>query len=304
MTEDEFYNLHIEGQSTLMPALKAWEIYLIDQNRSPYTIKSFLGDLKLLNTFLPADKTIAEISTNDLNHFLEWIQNGRGRGIPCSPKSFSRRITTIKSFFRWLNYHGRIVNDPSNAILQHSVISPLPEVLTPAEEELVISSAEKMTLAEKPDHRAFILLELLLETGIKKSECINIHRNHIEVIPREPFLFIRYSNVKDRNKERKILLSQKWIDNLIFYYSEYQIEDILFPWSPRRLEYLLEDIGKASHLTKHLSFSMCRWTCALDDMRRGNESDRIRQKMGISKIQWREIKMKLEQLLIISGEVN
>jgi site-specific recombinase XerD len=302
MTADESFNLQIESQSTLMPVLKAWETYLIDQNRSPYTIKSFMGDLRLLNNFLPADKTIAEISTNDLNHFLEWIQNGRGRGIPCSPKSFSRRITTIKSFFRWLNSYGRIPYDPSNAILQHSVISPIPDVLNPIEEELVKSSAEKMIHKEKPDHRAIILLELLLETGIKKSECINIHRNHIEVSPPKSFLFIRYSNQRDRNKERKIPLSQKWIDNLNFYFSEYQIEDLLFPWSPRRLEYILEDIGNISHLTKHLSFSMCRWTCALDEMRKGIEPDFIRQKMGISKIQWREIRMKLEQLSVVSGE--
>jgi hypothetical protein len=31
------------------------------------------------------------------------------------------------------------------------------------------------------------------------------------------------------------------------------------------LEYLLEDIGKEAGLNKHLSFDMCRWTCALDN---------------------------------------
>jgi integrase/recombinase XerD len=62
------------------------------------------------------------------------------------------------------------------------------------------------------------------------------------------------------------------------------------------LEYLLEDIGKAAGLTKHLSFDMCRWTCALNDYRDGVEPDQIRQKLGISKIQWREIGLKLRQL--------
>jgi integrase/recombinase XerD len=41
---------------------------------------------------------------------------------------------------------------------------------------------------------------------------------------------------------------------------------------------------------------MCRWTCALADLLSGMEADKIRQKLGISKIQWREVSMKLRQL--------
>ncbi|MGW8251282.1 MAG: hypothetical protein ACWGO1_11620, partial [Anaerolineales bacterium] len=76
----------------------------------------------------------------------------------------------------------------------------------------------------------------------------------------------------------------------------YEIGDRLFPWSPRRLEYLLEDLSEEAGLQKHLSFDMCRWTCALSDWKAGVERDKIRQKLGISKVQWREISMKLESL--------
>jgi integrase/recombinase XerD len=41
---------------------------------------------------------------------------------------------------------------------------------------------------------------------------------------------------------------------------------------------------------------MCRWNCALHDWRVGMERDAIRQKLGISKIQWREISLKLKEL--------
>ena len=44
---------------------------------------------------------------------------------------------------------------------------------------------------------------------------------------------------------------------------------------------------------------MCRWTSALHDFKNNVETDRIRQKLGISKIQWREINIKLRKL---SGE--
>jgi site-specific recombinase XerD len=296
MTENSTFNLNIDGQSTLQPAIKGWEMFLNDQGRSQYTIRSFLGDLNLLSSYLPPDKTISEITTNDLNRFLEWLKEGRGRNIPCSPKSYSRRITSIKSFFRWLHKHTTIVTDPAESILQHSVISPLPDILTPLEEEIVLDAAAKMQFTEKPDLRPYLLVKLLLETGIKKSECINIKLNHIDIELKEPFIFIRYSNLKDRNKERKVQVSNQWVEALKKYINQKPLEDTLFPWSPRRLEYILEDLGKAANLNKHLSFSMCRWTCAMNDMRKEIDADTIRQKIGVSKIQWREIKMKLNQL--------
>jgi integrase/recombinase XerD len=41
---------------------------------------------------------------------------------------------------------------------------------------------------------------------------------------------------------------------------------------------------------------MCRWTCVLQDYLNNVEPEKIRQKLGISKIQWREIHLKLRQL--------
>jgi integrase/recombinase XerD len=49
-------------------------------------------------------------------------------------------------------------------------------------------------------------------------------------------------------------------------------------------------------LKKHLSFDMCRWTSALTDLNAGLDKDRIRQKLGISRIQWREVGAKLDRL--------
>ena len=77
---------------------------------------------------------------------------------------------------------------------------------------------------------------------------------------------------------------------------QYHPVEQVFPWSPRRLEYLLEDITISAGLSKHISFDMCRWTCALDDWKSGMDKEALRQKLGISKIQWRETNAKLRQL--------
>lgn len=289
---------HITPQTPLLPAIRAWEVYLQDQGRSLYTIKAFIGDLQLVSSYLPADRTIGTVSTNDLNHFLQWLQ--KGRGVPCSPKSLARRITSIKSFFRWLHQAGVLVIDPAEKVLQQSVISPLPVVLTKDETQRVLEAANKYRTAQKPDARPYTLLALILSTGIKKGECLSLGLNHVDLEAQNgPILFIRYTSPSSRYKERKIPLQAEWVESYKEYLAQYKPTDRVFPWSPRRLEYLLEDIGEEAGLDKHLSFDMCRWTCALDNWEAGNEPEKIRQILGISKIQWREISLKLRQL---SGE--
>jgi integrase/recombinase XerD len=287
--------VHITPQTALLPAIRAWEIYLQDQGRSLYTIKAFVGDLQLLASYLPADRTLGAVSTNDLNHFLQWLQ--KGRGVPCSPKSLARRITSIKSFFRWIHQAGVLVVDPAEKVIQQSVMSPLPVVLTQDETERVLETANTYRKAQKPDARPYTLLALILETGIKKGECLALTLNHVDLdAPNGPILFIRYNSPSNRYKERKIPLSAEWIESYKEYLEKYKPTERIFPWSPRRLEYLLEAIGNEAGLEKHLSFDMCRWTCALDQWEAGIDSEKIRQTLGISKIQWREISLKLRQL--------
>jgi len=286
---------HITPQTPLLPAVRAWELFLQDQGRSLYTVKAFIGDMQLLAAYLPPDRGIGSITTTEINHFLTWLQTGRG--VPCSPKSLARRITSIKSFFRWLHRAGRIGADPAEKVLQQSVISPLPVVLTAAEQERVLHAANQHRTARKPDARPYTLVQLLLTSGLKKGEVLALNINHIDLLaPSGPILFVRYASTSSRYKERKIDLTPEWVQAYQEYLAQYQPAEQVFPWSPRRLEYLLEDLGNEAGLDKHLSFDMCRWTCALVDYKSGKESDEIRLKLGISKIQWREIHLKLRQL--------
>jgi integrase/recombinase XerD len=295
MTADSTSTAHITAQTTLLPAIKMWRIYLDDQANSPHTVKAFAADLTLLAGYLPPDRILGAISLNDLNNFLSWMQTGRG--VPCSPKTLSRRITSLKAFFRWLTHNGILVMDPAERVIQKSVISPLPVVLTEDEVKALLDAAEQHRRAVKPDARPYTLLSLLLHTGIKKNETLALSPNHIdEEAPGGPILFVRYASPQHRYKERKIALPEAWIGVYHEYRSQYPPDDQVFPWSQRRLEYLLEDLGEEAGLDKHVSFDMCRWTCALTDWKTGMEPIFIRQKLGVSKIQWREIGMKLHQL--------
>ena len=286
---------HLTTATPIAPAVNLWRVFLADQGNSPHTVKAFAADILLLANYLAPDRGLGSLTTNDLNTFLKWLQEGRG--VPCSPKTLSRRITSLKAFFRWLNQYGVILADPAEKVLQFSAISPLPQVLSPDEVQAVLEAANTIRRAQKPDARSYVLVSLLLSTGIKKVETLAIHPNHLELdSPDGPFLFVRYASPQNRFKERKIALLPEWIDAFHEYEGQYKLNEQVFPWSQRRLEYLLEDLGKLASLDKHLSFDMCRWTCALSDWQSGMEPNKIRQKLGISKIQWREVANKLQTL--------
>jgi integrase/recombinase XerD len=287
-------------QTSLTPAINAWEYFLNDQGRSPNTVKAFLSDVRLLTQALPPDRTLGSITTSDLNAFLHWLEHERP--VPCSPKTLARRVTALKSFFRWLQKGGVLMVDPAEKVVQRSVLSPVPEVLSEAELDAVLLAADRSRRANRPDARPYTLVALLLATGIKKSECLGITLNHIDInTPGEPYVFIRYASPANRYKERKLTLPEEWLLAYEEYLTQYNPVDRLFPWSPRRLEYLLEDIGKEASLSKHLSFDMCRWTSVLMDFLNNTEPEKIRQKLGVSKIQWREINLKLRQLSGVTG---
>jgi integrase/recombinase XerD len=287
--------LHINENTHLQPAIRAWKIYLTDQGKSPYTVKAFIGDLNLLDTFLPSTKSLGEITLKDLNNFTNWLENERG--VPCSPKSLSRRITAVKSFFRWLKEGQNLLIDPAEKLLQRTVSSPLPTVMTHPEIKTAHATADSFRSASPADARPYTLLKLLLETAIKKGECSDIALNHLSVEdPDNAFIFIRYTNPSYRYKERKIPISKEWVEAFNEYAQQYEPEDRLFPWTARRLEYILEDITAAAGLEKRISFEMCRWTSILTDLIEGYETDKIRQKLGVSKIQFREILQKLRRL--------
>lgn len=281
--------------TSLSAAIRAWGEVLENEGKSSHTVKAFTADLRLLAKFIGGGLSINAIGTHDLKNFLDWMLNHRG--VPCSPKTYARRVTSIKSFFRWLNGAGILTHDPADDVPQQTVLAPLPEILNPDEMRASLAAAGALRQGEHPDPRPFTLLALLLETGIKKGECLGIHVNHIDLNSVDgPILFVRYGDVRKRYKERKLALSAAWVEAYREYETHYAPVDRVFPWSPRRLEYLLEDVGKAARLSKHLSFDMCRWTSALNDYQSGSDKNKIRQKMGISKIQWREVGKKLARL--------
>lgn len=296
----------LTADASIQAAMGAFKHYMewCNQHKEnqPYKIntrKAFLSDIRLLGEYLGIGQPIGEIGTKNLNDFMNWLDSERG--VPCSRKSYARRVTTLKAFFKWLYESGVLPSDPATAILQIVVSSPLPQV--PTNNDLnkalaVTSDLRTGSEDDKADARPHLLLTLLLSTGIKKMEAMALVPNHIDRFdPDAPYVFIRYRNPQLRHKERKINLDPSWLVTLDEYLDQYRPIDTLFNCTARNLEYILSDVGELAGLSQGLlSFENLRWASALRDLEDGDEPNQIRQKLGLSPVTWRETKSKLEKL--------
>jgi len=287
------------SKSTLMAVTRAFELYMRNEGFSQHTIRAFRSDLRLLGNYLGHDTLVGQIATADLNKFLDYLLNERG--VPCSPKSYARRVTTIKVLFKWLHKSGILAEDPALPVIQRSVSTPLPEILSEEEIARALTVTESRRSAQKADPRPHLLMCLLLDTAMKKGECMairleDIHRQGVD----GPFVQIRYDSPAKKQKERKLSLSPETVEVLDEYIATYGPTEALFPCTARNLEYVLSDVAEEAEIEKKtkkgISFEMLRWTSVVRDHRQGAGEVQIRQKLGISEVTWQETRKKVQQL--------
>src|SRR3990172_1083739 len=111
----------LRGDTGLSAVIVAWGEALGAAGRADPPVKAFAAALRLLAGRLGGGMSVQAIATHDLKNFLDWMLNRRG--VPCSPKTYSRRVTSLKAFFRWLKQAGVLIEDPAAAVPQQSVLS-------------------------------------------------------------------------------------------------------------------------------------------------------------------------------------
>jgi integrase/recombinase XerD len=268
---------------------------MLRQGFSENTVKAFLADLRLLGKHRGLNVPISEFGTRELNDFLTWMLHYRG--VSCSPKTYARRVTTLKVFFGWLREANVLARDPAAPILHNRVVTPLPQNLHDDQVEQLLSTTRELMVGEHSDPRPHLLVSLVLQTGIKKGECMGIALNDIDGSdPKAPVLYIRYKNPRMHHKERKLALSAGIMPILGRYLEAYQPSQSLFECTARNLEYVLRDAAQRAGLRDGVSFETLRWTSAVRDFRNGMDPNHLRRKLGLSQITWYETAEKLRKL--------
>lgn len=134
--------------------LEAWGDYLRAEGRRPATVSSYLSILAtgLLATY--PEKKISEFQQDDLERYLDSVEE-RYRG---------QRASMVRQWFRWGELTGRItdVDNPTRFLPQYKWTRAGP--VRP-----LFKDADVAKLKGLP-HPDGVLMELLLETGIKTGE--------------------------------------------------------------------------------------------------------------------------------------
>jgi len=286
----------LTAQSPLDAAIEGFHKHMIKEDFAENTIKAFLSDLRLFKRFIGADKPIGEIATEDLNDFLTYLRHYRG--VPCSAKSYSRRVTTLKVFFAWLTEERILPFDPAAPLIHQRVSPPLPRILYEDQVRRLLETTRALLQnEEKPDARPHLLVTLLLQTGIKKGECMGIKLSHIDLSnPKAPVLYIRYDDPRKRRKERKLRLPSEFPSILKRYLDQYHPQEYLFECTARNLEYVLRDVAERAGIKEGVSFEALRMTCAVRDYQAGMPLEKLRKKLGLSSITWKETSEKIKRL--------
>lgn len=287
----------ITARSSLHRAIAAFAEYMPRIDLAENTIKAFLWDLSLLERYLGPQVEIGSIGTAELRAFMEYLRHGRG--VRCTPKSYGRRLTTLKVFFDWLATSRVLPHDPAAPLVHEPAPSPLPLVLHDEQVEWALEAARTLLAdARKPDPRPLLLLSLILQTGMKKSECLALELAHLDLSDQAaPAAFIRYRNPKRLHKERRLALDRSFPGLLRRYLEVYKPRQKLFPCTGRNLEYVLQRVAKLAGLEGGITFEMLRWTCAVRDYQAGMEPDRLRRKLGLSAMSWQEMEPRLQALI-------
>jgi integrase/recombinase XerD len=290
----------LRADSSFTTAVAAFEEYMLRKGFRDNTIKAFRNDLKIFVGFMDGMTLLHQVNTSDLEDFLDWMQHSRGKS--CSAKTLARRITTLKVFFSWLHGIGVIGTDPAAPVIQQPARTPLPVILREEEISRLLRAAQDYLFdRKKPDARPYLLLTLLLQTGMKKGECANLLVSDFELDdPTAPAVQIRYADERQAHKNRRLALDTNILPALKQYLDQYKPEQFLFDCTPRNLEYVLDDVGERAGIrSTQVGFETLRWTSALRDYRRGLGEDRLREKMGLTKISWRETR---EKILRLTGQ--
>ncbi len=182
-----------------MPLTQNYLDYLLLVKRySSHTVKAYRTDLKLFESYL---KDIYSISIDKANHAMirSWLVKELNKGN--SARTVNRKITTLKSFYKYLFKEQKIKQNPTSRISYSKTSKKLPQFVGLSDMNELL---DKLKFEENfSGFRDKLIIEVFYSTGIRLSELINIKSIDVDCLK---------SQIKvlgKRNKERLIPLTKE-----------------------------------------------------------------------------------------------
>jgi tyrosine recombinase XerC len=147
----------------------------VSLNYSPHTITSYENDLKQFETFLSLTFGKNEFDLNDIELSILKSFVADLFDEDYSTRSISRKISLLKSFFKYLAKKKYIKKNTASTLIFPKLDKKLPSYLTESEAEKLFEPEQ--TEERKPLDAA--IMELFYSTGIRLSELINLKISNI-----------------------------------------------------------------------------------------------------------------------------
>ncbi len=147
----------------------------VSLNYSPHTITSYENDLKQFENFLTLTFGKDDFDLNDLELTILKSFVAGLFDEDYSNRSISRKISLLKSFFKYLAKKKYIKKNVASTLIFPKLDKKLPSYLTESEAEKLFEPEQ--TEDRKPLDAA--ILELFYSTGIRLSELINLKISNI-----------------------------------------------------------------------------------------------------------------------------
>jgi integrase/recombinase XerD len=150
---------------------------------SKATLSSYKSDLTIFSNAI--DKEILQITTNDINNYLQ------NRGVGKSTKS--RIISTLRTFYKYLVKQKVIENNPAASVNLPKLDKKLPNHLSGDEINNLITAIDTNTIYGKRDRA---MVELMYSCGLRVSELVNLEFQQLKID--DEFIVIHGKGEKDR----------------------------------------------------------------------------------------------------------
>jgi integrase/recombinase XerC len=178
-----------------------------EKRYSPNTCIAYQHDLEQFFEFINSNYQTIEITRISHQMMRAWLSSLMEAGI--QPRTINRKITTLKSFYKFLQKEKHIENNPCNKLISPKRPKKLPVYV----EE---SNMEKLLDDEFSDDylefRNMLMLEILYDTGIRLSELINLKHEDVDSVN------LSIKVLGKRNKERIIPVSKILNDKIQHFF--------------------------------------------------------------------------------------
>src|SRR5512146_169486 len=156
------------AQDTIKNLLPKFIDSLKGKGRSPATILAYRSDLAQLVDYLTKKSKAMpdQVRPDDLDSFRDTLLADK-----YTPKSVSRKLNAVKTFFRWMISENVIASDPSLSVAHPKIENALPKFLNQLEYRALRDVV-------RADVRIAAIVELILQTGLRISEVAALKLEH------------------------------------------------------------------------------------------------------------------------------